>query len=101
MLHLRDGDRLLILSASALEAMPISAGRLLRGATDVLLKADPVELLTDLVDGAGAGSGAIICRHPQTRQSVEEEDITLLPSWPSAGRHRVAATAVPCSVRRR
>lgn len=75
LLHLGEGDRLLILSAAAIEAMPTSVGRLLRGATDVLLKADPVELLTDLVDGVGAGSGAIICRHSATTQYVEEEDI--------------------------
>lgn len=65
----------MILSASALEAMPTSVGRLLRESADVLLKADPVELLTDLVDGVGTGSGAIICRHSATGQSVEDEDI--------------------------
>ncbi len=72
LLHLAEGDRLVILSASALEAMASSVRTLLRGPTEFLLKRDPIELLTDLVDGAGAGSGAIICRHSRALQSVQE-----------------------------
>lgn len=71
--HLAEGTRLLILSASALDAVSRAGGTLLEGPSEVLLAADPVELLTALVDGAGAGSGAVISRHPSARHPVEGE----------------------------
>lgn len=64
-LHPAEGERLLILSPAAFEAMPRSLARLLHGPPDILLSADPVELLTELFDDIGSGSGAIISRHTE------------------------------------
>ncbi len=63
LVHLRDGDRLLLLSPSAVAAGATSLESLLERPTSALLEAAPIDLLTELVDGVGAGSGAIICRH--------------------------------------
>ncbi|HEY7718868.1 MAG TPA: hypothetical protein VH915_08915 [Pedococcus sp.] len=67
LLHLVPGQRLLLLSATAYDALPECLAAMLHGPSSAILDADPFTLLHTLFREIGAGSGAVIGRHaPQS-----------------------------------
>lgn len=60
--RLARGDRLLVLSSAAFEAVPEAMVRLLHEGPERLLAADPVDLLEELFRDAPDGGGAVVTR---------------------------------------
>jgi hypothetical protein len=64
LLRLDAGELLLMLSAAAFETMPDALVRVLHGLPGAALGMDPRELLTQVFDEIGSGSGAVLGRVP-------------------------------------
>jgi hypothetical protein len=62
LLHLAGGERLLLLSSSALETRPDVLSEALREPGHLLLERDPVELLASLFREVGRGAGIVLGR---------------------------------------
>jgi hypothetical protein len=60
------GERVLMLSAAAFEALPPALVDVLRAPSARVLQADPVELLQQIFAETSFGCGALICRHPSS-----------------------------------
>lgn len=60
------GERVLMLSAAAFEALPAALVDVLRAPSTEVLPADPVELLQRIFAETSSGSGALICRGPSS-----------------------------------
>lgn len=66
------GDRLILLSASALEGLPCCLARVLHEPPDRLLRADESALLVEVFDQQQSGAGAVVVRSA-TRNPRHEE----------------------------
>ena len=62
LLHLAGGERLVLLSSSALEARPEALSKALREPAHLLLARDPGELLASLLSEVGRGAGVVLGR---------------------------------------
>lgn len=70
-LTLAPGERLVILSASAFEALPEALVELLRSPTARVLERDPTDLLVELFTQVPVGSGVVLCRRPRPLSESE------------------------------
>ena len=62
LLHLQQGDRLVILSPAVFEQLPEALAHTLHSAPADLLAADPAALLSEIFEGVSAGAGVVIGR---------------------------------------
>jgi hypothetical protein len=72
--RMRTEDRLLLLSADALEAEPSGLVALLGMAADAVLTVPTHELLSLLLPAVGPGAAAVVCRTPATTATAASTD---------------------------
>jgi hypothetical protein len=68
------GDRLLLCSASALDAPPVGLVNILRAPVHEVLRMSPTRLLEQILEGTDDGAAAVVLRAGPHSQPASEED---------------------------
>jgi hypothetical protein len=75
------GERLLVLSADALDAMPASLAAVFQALSAQVTGRDPAELLDELFEALPRGSAVIVARRPASAPLLDEESGSPQTGW--------------------